>query len=158
MNKFCKYNQIRALTALDLSTKKFYAVLVSRHPAPTDEEITNGLARLCQKFAFFPAQINVNFGWVFKGPIFKELVRKITGTEVQTIGVCPLAARKGNLKRIVQGVVGIGNIKLLDPGNCSDQPFLEVFEKVTEALNPDSEINEKNIISSLHDLHERFHI
>ena len=157
--KFCKYNQIRALTALDLSTKQFFAVLVSRHPTPTDDEITSGLARLCKKFAFFPAQINVDRGGVFKGPNFKELVRKITGTEVQIISGCPnLEAQNGNLKRIVQGVVGIINSKLLDPGNCSGQPFLEVFEKVTEALTPDSGINEKNIISSLLDLHERFHI
>jgi len=38
--KFCKYNQIRALTALDLSTKQFFAVLVSRHPTPTDDDWT----------------------------------------------------------------------------------------------------------------------
>ena len=79
--KFCNYNQIRALTAIDLSTKKFYAVLVSRHPNPTDDEITSGLARLCQKFGFFPAQINVDRGEVFKGTKFKELVRRINGNK-----------------------------------------------------------------------------
>lgn len=156
--KFCSYNQIRALTAIDLSTKKFYAVLISRHPNPTDDEITSGLARLCQKFGFFPAQINVDRGAVFTGTKFKELVRRITGTEAQAIGGCPnLEVRNGNLKRVVQGVVGVSNRKLLKPGNCLSQPFVEVFERVTEALNPSSGINEAQIISSLHDLRERFH-
>lgn len=108
---------MRVLTALNLITKQFYAVLLSRRPEPTDEEMANALARLCKNFALYPARISTDNDPVFEGYYFNDLVQNITGNDVKVLKFNTyLLRRNERLIKIVQAVVGENNKKLINPG------------------------------------------